>query len=273
MNRIVKSGLFAFALAAIAGQSTFAQDAAAGRAPDPKSYGYTVLEVGLATPFSLPWGFDWDIYGLDINFLYSDCNTMDGIEIGGLANVARLNMNGIQLASCCNLANRDATGLTLSAVNLCNGDLCGINIDLVGVNRQVYGLMIDGLGACTDRSFYGLSIANEHCYRILYLRYIDGVLGFCSIVPDCENEGLLEVSTCAACRKADSILADQSLKQCIAKVDGAAAGNSNVDGLLLLIDSTLDAFKNEEVQLCLVVADRELVGHNHVAGGNNHILC
>ncbi len=159
MNRIVKSGLFAFALAAIAGQSTFAQDAAAGRAPDPKSYGYTVLEVGLATPFSLPWGFDWDIYGLDINFLYSDCNTMDGIEIGGLANVARLNMNGIQLASCCNLANRDATGLTLSAVNLCNGDLCGINIDLVGVNRQVYGLTIDGLGACTDRSFYGLSIA------------------------------------------------------------------------------------------------------------------
>ena len=80
MKNIVKSGLFAFALAAFAVQPSFAQEApAAGRAPDPVSYGYTVLRVGIGTPVSLPWGFDWDIFGLDVNLLYSDANKMDGI--------------------------------------------------------------------------------------------------------------------------------------------------------------------------------------------------
>ena len=160
MKNIVKSGLFAFALAAFAVQPSFEKEApAAGRAPDPVSYGYTVLRVGIGTPVALPWGFDWDIFGLDVNFLYSDANKMDGIQIGGLANVARLNMNGFQAALCCNLANRDANGLTVSAVNLCNGEFMGINIDAVGVNRGACGLTIDGLGAGVDRSFYGLSIA------------------------------------------------------------------------------------------------------------------
>ena len=56
MNRIVKCGLFAGALAALAAQPVLAQEQEreyAG-APDPKSYGYTVLMVGLATPVSLP---------------------------------------------------------------------------------------------------------------------------------------------------------------------------------------------------------------------------
>ncbi len=159
MNRIVKTGLFAFALAACAAQSTFAQEAPAPRAPEAKSYGYTVLAIGLATPVALPWGFDWDIFGLDVNFLYSDCNKMDGIEIGGLANVARLDMCGLQASLCCNLANRDAIGMTVSSVNLCNGSFVGINIDAVGINRNCYGLTIDGLGSGTDHSLYGLAIA------------------------------------------------------------------------------------------------------------------
>lgn len=55
----IKSGLLACALAAFAVQPVLAQDAEekeyAG-APDAKSYGYTVLAVGLATPAALPWG-------------------------------------------------------------------------------------------------------------------------------------------------------------------------------------------------------------------------
>lgn len=157
MKRIVKSGILAFAMAALA-QPIFAQEPAKAGAPDPQSYGYTVLCLGLGTPVSLPWGFDWDIFGLDINFLYSDCNKMDGIQLSGLASVARLPMNGIQASLCCNLDNRDATGIMISSVNICNREMMGINIDAVGINRSAYGLTIDGLGSCTDTSFYGLSI-------------------------------------------------------------------------------------------------------------------
>ena len=161
MKLTAKSGLFAFALAALAVQPIFAQEQApaANRAPDPTSYGYTVLAVGLATPVSLPWGFDWDIFGLDVNLLYSDCNRMDGLEISGLANVARLDMCGLQASLCCNLANRDAVGLTVATVDLCNGSFMGLNVDIVGANRNSYGLTIDGLGSFTDNSFYGLGIA------------------------------------------------------------------------------------------------------------------
>ena len=160
MNRIVKIGLFAGALAVCAAQSAIAQgEPADTRSPLTPSYGYTVLAVGLATPVSLPWGMDWDIYGLDVNLIYSDCNKMRGIEIGGLASVARHDSCGLQVALGCNLANRDGSGLTVSAVNLCNGDFMGINIDAVGINRGSYGLTADLLGSGTERSFYGLSVA------------------------------------------------------------------------------------------------------------------
>ena len=167
MTRVAKSGLFACALAAFAVQPALAQEAVAtpvpervyAGAPDAQSYGYTVLDIGIATPFSLPWGFDWDIFGLDVNFLYSDCNRMYGIEASGVANVARLEMYGLQAALGFNLANREAMGAMVSCFNMCNRTLYGLNVDVFGVNREVLGLSIDGIAAGTDGNFYGLEIA------------------------------------------------------------------------------------------------------------------
>ncbi len=157
-----KSGLFACALAAACAVSpVFAQDEKkeyAG-APDAKSYGYTVLAVGLATPATLPWGFDWDIFGLDVNFLYSDCNKMYGLEVAGGANVARLDMYGIQAALGFNLANRNAVGLMASCFNMCNRTAYGASVDLIGMNREFLGLSVDGLVSMTDECFYGLNVA------------------------------------------------------------------------------------------------------------------
>ncbi len=158
----IKSGLLACALAAFAVQPVLAQDTEekeyAG-APDAKSYGYTVLAVGLATPATLPWGFNWDIFGLDVNLLYSDCNKMYGLEIGGLANTARLDMYGLQAALGFNLANRTAVGGMVSCFNMCNRTAYGLSVDLVGMNRTFEGLSVDGLASMTDESFYGLSVA------------------------------------------------------------------------------------------------------------------
>jgi len=159
MNCIAKSGLFACALATFAIQPVLAEEKEYEGAPDPKSYGYTALAVGLATPATLPWGFDWDVFGLDVNLLYSDCNKMYGIEVGGGANTARLAMKGAQVAVGCNYANRDAYGLQAALVNICNRTTYGLAVDAFGMNREFLGLQACVLGSVTDDSLYGLSVA------------------------------------------------------------------------------------------------------------------
>ena len=157
----IKSGLLACALAAFAVQPVLAQDAEekeyAG-APDAKSYGYTVLAVGLATPAALPWGFNWDIFGLDVNLLYGDCNKMYGLEVAGLANTARLDMLGIQASLGFNLANRKAKGAMVSCFNMCNRTTYGLSVDLVGMNREFYGWQL-ALGATFARRVHGFQTA------------------------------------------------------------------------------------------------------------------
>ena len=115
----MKCGLFAGALAALAAQPVLAQEQErefAG-APDPKSYGYTVLMIGIATPVSLPWDFDWDVFGLNANVAYSDCNKMYGLEVAAVGDTARLDMIGLQVAAGFCYANRDAIGWAASAAS------------------------------------------------------------------------------------------------------------------------------------------------------------
>ncbi len=161
MKRVVKNGLFACALAALAVQPAFAQEEVKDYpgAPDPTSYGYTVLAIGIGTPFALPWGFDWDVFGLDLNLVYGDCNKMYGLEIGGVANTARLDMLGLQASLCCNFANRDAVGAQVAAVNIGNRTTYGLSVDIAGLHRDFLGLGIDGLIGAYDSEYYGLEIA------------------------------------------------------------------------------------------------------------------
>ena len=161
MNRIVKCGLFAGALAALAAQPVLAQEQErefAG-APDPKSYGYTVLMIGLATPISLPWDFDWDVYGLNANVAYSDCNKMYGLEAAAVGSTARLDMIGLQAALGFCYANRDAIGAQVALVTLCNRTAYGLTVDAFGMDREFLGLRADLLASMTDTSLYGLSVA------------------------------------------------------------------------------------------------------------------
>jgi hypothetical protein len=161
MNRIAKSAVFACALAALASQPIVAQEEVKDYpgAPDPTSYGYTVLALGIGTPFALPWGFDWDIFGLDVNVVYGDCNKMYGLEVAGLANTARLDMLGLQAAAGCNFANRDAIGAQVAMVNLGNRTTYGLSVDIAGLHRDFLGLGVDGLIGAYDSEYYGLEVA------------------------------------------------------------------------------------------------------------------
>ena len=95
----------AFAMVAsvsFASKSNAEVDEAAGRYKAPKSYGWTTVAVGLATPVALPWGMEkWDVFGLDLNLGYSDAMKMYGWEIALGANVARKTFAGLQTAVGC----------------------------------------------------------------------------------------------------------------------------------------------------------------------------
>ena len=163
MKTLLKKGLVACAVAALAVQG-FAAEAETetewpAGAPDPKSYGYTALMLGIATPFSLPWDFDWDVFGLAVDLGYTDVNLMYGLELAIGANTARNTMIGMQGSVLFNYANRNAYGAQVALANVCNRETLGLSVDAIGVNRQFYGLSADVIGSVTDRNFYGLDVA------------------------------------------------------------------------------------------------------------------
>ncbi len=215
MNLKVKSGLFACALAALAIQPVVAQEAVESQAvPPPKSYGYTVLAVGVGTPFSLPWDFYWDVFGIAANLGYSDYNKMYGWEFAFGANQARHDMYGLQTAFLFNYVRQDAIGLQASLVNITKGDTVGLTAGGFGLNKDFYGLQVNLLGALTENNFYGLSVAGFGSYTredmwgwqvALGFNYADRVHGFqtsiCNMTKELRGAQLGIVnyaSTCSA---------------------------------------------------------------------------
>ncbi len=215
MNLKVKSGLFACALAAFAFQPVMAQDAVESQpVPPPKSYGYTVLAVGIGTPFSLPWDFNWDVFGLALNLGYSDYNKAYGWEFAFGANQARHDMYGLQTSAIFNYVRQDAVGLQVSLVNITKGDTVGLVCGAFGMNRDYYGLQANLLGSMTENAFYGLSVAGLANYVsedmwgwqiAAGVNYADRVHGFQTSIFNMTKElrgaqlGILNyASTCSA---------------------------------------------------------------------------
>ena len=96
----------------IACSSVGARDGAGANAfrLDTLSYGYTALAVGLGTPIALPWGSDWDVFGLQLNLAYGECRFLRGVQMAGIANVAVREMRGVQAAFLFDYTPHDAWG-------------------------------------------------------------------------------------------------------------------------------------------------------------------
>ena len=131
-----------------------------GRYQAPKSYGWTAVAVGLATPVQFPWGIEkWDVFGLDLNLGYSDSMKMYGWEFALGANTARKTFIGLQTAIAFNYSNEDAYGLAFSLYNMNNCEFYGVSVDAVGVNRNIYGLEVNLLGSMVDKVAGGLQVS------------------------------------------------------------------------------------------------------------------
>lgn len=161
MNRVLKSGMIACALVAFAASSVKAEETAAAEATatDEESVGWTPVALGLATPVQIPWSFDWDVFGLDLNLFYSDCNLMYGWELSAGANTARRDLIGLQTAPLFNLANRESIGSQISLFNMSNRKFIGFTADAVGITRDFVGFKADLLGGACGSDFYGLQAA------------------------------------------------------------------------------------------------------------------
>ena len=137
-----------------------AAEASEGRYKAPKSYGWTALAIGLATPVQFPWGIEkWDVFGLDLNLGYSDAMEMCGWEFALGANTARKTFAGLQTALAFNYSNEDAYGVALSLFNMNNQEFYGMSVDAIGVSRNMYGLEVNLVGAMTDKEMSGVQVS------------------------------------------------------------------------------------------------------------------
>ncbi len=150
MNRLIKTGIAALAIAAVA--PAFADDV-----EEEGVVGWTPIALGLATPVQLPWGIErWDVFGLDVNLFYTDTPKMYGLGVGGLGMTTRDDLIGVGVGGLFNYASRDVYGLraTLGA-NICRGTVYGLDAGLVGYHHVVRGVNAEFLGGLYDE-LYGV---------------------------------------------------------------------------------------------------------------------
>ncbi|MBR5549293.1 MAG: hypothetical protein IKU71_06145, partial [Kiritimatiellae bacterium] len=46
--------------------------------------GWTPVQIGLFAPVSIPWGFDWDVKGFDLDLFYMETVKLQGLGISGI---------------------------------------------------------------------------------------------------------------------------------------------------------------------------------------------
>ncbi|MBP5285985.1 MAG: hypothetical protein ILO34_07780 [Kiritimatiellae bacterium] len=185
MKQMIKIGAVALAAAFVpailpAGdvevENAAALETEAEEADDGMAVGWTPLAIGVFSPVQLPWGMaKWDVFGLDLNLLYSDAPKMYGLGIGGLAFTSRDYAKGLIVSALCNWGSRNVYGMraTLGA-NVCRDtvygfeagcfgyrkDFWGIDVNFLGsLQKNVTGWQIGGLVNMVDNQSYGLETA------------------------------------------------------------------------------------------------------------------
>ena len=174
MKRTLKMGLAALAVAAVA--PAFAADEEES-ATEYEAVGWTPIAFGIASPVQLPWGRAvWDVFGLDLNIIYSDAPKMYGLGIGGIAMATRDNMAGLQVSALCNWASKDVAGMRATVGgNIAYGNTYGVEAGLFGYrpaefwgwdteflgsyDYYMWGLEIAGICNITKEQSYGAAIA------------------------------------------------------------------------------------------------------------------
>lgn len=195
MNRSKKN--FCMALALAATLSAFAAEEPIAEEEETGAVGWTPIAFGIASPVQLPWGLaKWDVFGLDLNVLYSDAPKMYGLGIGGLAMTTRDDLIGLQISGLCNWNSKDIYGMRVTAgANISFGEgygldvgtfayrtapFWGVDIELIGsYETEVNGLQIGGLLNLAVEKSYGCVIAiGGNMSKVAYGAQVGGIFNF-----------------------------------------------------------------------------------------------
>ena len=158
MKKSLKFGLAALAVAAVTPVFAAEEEEAA---TEYEAIGWTPIAIGIASPVQLPWGRAvWDVFGLDLNILYSDAPKMYGLGIGGIAMATRDDMMGLQISALCNWATKDVGGMRVTlGGNIAYGNTYGVEGGLFGYRQgEFWGWDTEFLGSYEDY-MWGLEIA------------------------------------------------------------------------------------------------------------------
>lgn len=171
---IVKTGVAVLAVSAMV--SVSAQDAEAqaetpaeeseavvsegAPAQEGRSYGWTPIAFGLATPVQLPWGIDrWDVFGLDFNIFYSDAPELCGLQLSVCGNTARREFKGVGLTGLFNFSSCDTYGFRGAlGANISKGTLYGVDAGGFGMHDKVKGVELE-LVTCVQREITGANFS------------------------------------------------------------------------------------------------------------------
>ncbi len=161
MKNSIRLGVAALAVAATA--CTFAQnaDVEIESENEYEAVGWTPIAIGIASPVQLPWGsHTWDVFGLDLNIIWSDAPKMYGLGIGGIAMATRDDLLGLQISGLCNWATKDVYGMrTTLGANISFGTTYGIEAGCFAYrDGDMWGWDTEFLG-CYQRNFWGLQCA------------------------------------------------------------------------------------------------------------------
>ena len=148
----IKLALAAAAVAAVTSVNA-AEPSTAGQGEG--AIGMTPIQVGLFAPVSIPWGFDWDVKGFDLDLFYMETVKMQGLGISGIAARNRDELDGILASLVCNWNDKDVRGITLTlGANLCFGDVYGIDVATFGMRNLMKGMDVNLLASC-QKDFVG----------------------------------------------------------------------------------------------------------------------
>ena len=156
MKKITKISAVAMMAAAIS-VSASAKEAGAA-ATEEKSVGWTPIAIGLATPVQMPWSFNWDVFGRDVNLAYADANRVAGVEVALGGCVSRTYLAGLQVSAICNYNDGDLYGMQAAICDI-NDDVYGFQASAFAMGKHVYGLQANLLGAIATEEFWGLRVS------------------------------------------------------------------------------------------------------------------
>ena len=201
MNKSIKIGFAALAVAASV--NVFAEDVEAES--EYEAIGWTPIAIGIASPVQLPWGsHKWDVFGLDLNIIWSDAPKMYGLGIGGIAMATRDDMLGLQISGLCNWATKDVYGVraTLGA-NISfgtvygwdaggfayrDGDMWGLDTEFIGAyGKKFWGAQIAGIVNLATEQSYGLTAAiGGNMAKVAYGCQLGAVFNFTDELHGCQ---------------------------------------------------------------------------------------